>query len=1620
MASICEWLRLLFLLPRINIDNFFQMKTYLFISPLAKLIHRHLLLLTLLLSVGVWGQTSFTATYTFGTSGNVTSFNYNGNPIDGVAMGSLVKIGITSTSSNNNFRGNNWPTTTSIDTGKYIGFTMTAVSGYTFTVNSITFGIGRSGTGTRQAQWRGSADSFASPINNYTTLASGLTNTNGVLQNPDFDSSWTGNVLTLGSSYTDITSAGYRLYLYNAEAAGGTAGLQGVLTITGSYKPAGNPSTPTLTVATSPATNPVAVSGLDYILGAGPSAAKTFTVAGSGLTADVTVVPSANYEVSQNGTTWYNSTSSPALTLSYGSGTLANTPISVRLKAGLPVGTYNSANDKATISSLGATPQSVALSGTVSAAPTPTIAFGTWTTTALTYPLGTGPSPSRNATVSGSNLSADISITTNDSTKWEVSSDGSAWSASVTYPQSGGTIGTGKKIYVRLKSGLAVGAYSGTLTASSSGATSQNYALSGEVLQPAITVTGTPTLFSYPQGQGPSARQSISVAGSNLAADITVTVPSAYWELSTNMTFDAPSSTIVLPKNASNAVTATTIYIRLKAGLLEGQYNFSTDTDLQATSSNAATQAIDLDGEVTAAKAELNVRGVFSPESISNIIPNGDTTPNTLDNTEFASQFVGDSQTKTYRLLNVGGLALEVSSISLSNTTDFYITASAPYTIAGGSYQDFTITFQPASAGDRTAVVAIASSDLTDPSYTFTILGLGKNPEIGVAGNGIEIPNGNTAISASDYTLIGRANTNPSNTTTVNKSFVISNTGNVPLNISAVNIGGADASQFTVSPTNATIDVNTTGTITVTFAPTSSGIKNAVLSIANDDATDNENPYTFSIQGDAVDYVTCANTLGPLEVLAVQDFETPAGTPTWSYTSSNGTVAGGTAYGSTNATENKFVGANSYQVTETTGTLNFSFNTSGYQDVELSFRLGSFSVTNANGADAADYVRISISTDNVAFSDELSITGSNYNMRWGFGATGSVSSAYNGTLEQFPSNTGNAGISTVTLTNLPQANNLYIRITAKNNDVNEIWAIDNVTLKGKTVAGVTEKTWNGSAWSGDGTPPSASQKAVIDADLTLPYSIGANTYSTLEGCECQVNAGKTLYIGTTDDVNKVSIPADAIIQSKIVNNGTVVLASDSNLRQLDPYAENVFTGSNFVAKRFARLPKMGYTYWSSPVSNQNLYAFSDGGAPSGTPKNRFWQYDEATDMFKNTGAFLLNDSSVFEIGKGYAIRGQNQFGDELPSISHEFAFTGTPHNGNLSFVNLKYTDALHGYNLVGNPYPSNIDFDALYYLNATKIYATAYFWTNNDMTLTQQQGSEYAGNNYAIYNLTGGTPPAEVDPDSPDVGSSTPNSIIKVGQGFIIKSKPGGKDKPLNFTNAVRVTENGTFFNNKSATAKNRFWLQLISPANIYNTILVGYIPGATNDFEIDYDAELFVVGSDSFYSTLGAQKLAIQGRADSFGTDDVVPVGIVYAANGNYTIRLKEAEGIFNNGQTIYLKDKLLNKIVNLSNGSYSFQAVKGTDNTRFEIVYKEDVVLGTNAATKSDFAVYRDGIYFVIKSANTLGKIELYDASGRMVFATSSKDKTARIDASSLANGFYIIKAENSGQVQTRKIIK
>jgi autotransporter-associated beta strand protein len=187
------------------------------------------------------GQIAFTGTYTPPSTGNTdTTLAYNGTAVSNLTISPLAKVGITSTSSGNNFRGSNWPLdgapigslTGVIDTAKYIEFTLTAATDYAIDLSSISFGVGRSGTGPRQWEWRSSVDGYAAPLNNYTTLNASVTNSSGVLTNPDANSGYTGNVLDL-SGLANVTTITFRIYAYNAESANGTGGIQGPLTFAG-------------------------------------------------------------------------------------------------------------------------------------------------------------------------------------------------------------------------------------------------------------------------------------------------------------------------------------------------------------------------------------------------------------------------------------------------------------------------------------------------------------------------------------------------------------------------------------------------------------------------------------------------------------------------------------------------------------------------------------------------------------------------------------------------------------------------------------------------------------------------------------------------------------------------------------------------------------------------------------------------------------------------------------------------------------------------------------------------------------------------------------------------------------------------------------------------------------------------------------------------------------------------------------------------------------------------------------------------------------------------------------------------------------------------------------------
>ena len=120
------------------------------------------------------------------------------------------------------------------------------------------------------------------------------------------------------------------------------------------------------------------LTGFSYVQGSGPSSEKTFTVQGSILTANISInvqtSPAQHYEISTTSGGPYGS----SLTLTQTGGSVSETTIYVRLKAGLSAGDYNS--ETITVSSSGATSKTVTCSGTVSApvpnAPTATAATG--------------------------------------------------------------------------------------------------------------------------------------------------------------------------------------------------------------------------------------------------------------------------------------------------------------------------------------------------------------------------------------------------------------------------------------------------------------------------------------------------------------------------------------------------------------------------------------------------------------------------------------------------------------------------------------------------------------------------------------------------------------------------------------------------------------------------------------------------------------------------------------------------------------------------------------------------------------------------------------------------------------------------------------------------------------------------------------------------------------------------------------------------------------------------------------------------------------------------------------------------------------------------------------------
>jgi len=486
-------------------------------------------------------------------------------------------------------------------------------------------------------------------------------------------------------------------------------------------------------------------------------------------------------------------------------------------------------------------------------------------------------------------------------------------------------------------------------------------------------------------------------------------------------------------------------------------------------------------------------------------------------------------------------------------------------------------------------------------------------------------------------------------------------------------------------------------------------------------------------------------------------------------------------------------------------------------------------------------------------------------------------------------------------------------------------------------------TWNGSTWS-NGFPVNNVEAIILD-DLNLTRDMEACRLQIGENVQMTVTSGNNLIIG-----NEVSI----------ASSSGLTMQNNANLIQINE-ASN--TGTAQIFRSTSPLMRLDYVLWSSPVlGSQTLKQFSPL-----TVNNRFYNYNTATNVY-NVVANPV--TTAFENGIGYLIR----MPDNHPTTPTTWTgmFEGTPFNG-LMEVDLNYLGVGNGFNLVGNPYPSTINAETFLLDNASDIQGTLYFWrkTNNA-----------AGTAYATYTLGGAT---TTSPTSP-----IPNGTIQVGQGFFVEARNVAQPKVV-FDNSMRVDNNnnqffrahfGLPYSINTTFEKHRYWLNLTNDSGLFSQMMVGYMDGATMEEDPLLDGRYIGDSNQSLTSFINQEVFAVQARPLPFEVTDVVPLRFQTNTSGTFQVSMAQADGLFETGQAIYLRDLFTQTVHDFSNGLYVFSSDAGIFAHRFEVVYQNQPLGIDDQFNSSEVQVISQSDWIQIRSSeDALQDIIIYDVLGRTI---------------------------------------
>lgn len=395
------------------------------------------------------------------------------------------------------------------------------------------------------------------------------------------------------------------------------------------------------------------------------------------------------------------------------------------------------------------------------------------------------------------------------------------------------------------------------------------------------------------------------------------------------------------------------------------------------------------------------------------------------------------------------------------------------------------------------------------------------------------------------------------------------------------------------------------------------------------------------------------------------------------------------------------------------------------------------------------------------------------------------------------------------------------------------------------------------------------------------------------------------------------------ISKKIKNKGTLVAPSGTSIVQTSTTDQNQGTGTYRVEQQTPVYPgDTYYSFWSAPITNNAMTTVF-----SGSNSNNFYSYNATLNIDKDLAWVSESSNTSMTPGKGYLT---------TPTIginnaSETRVFSGTHlNNGDISLGLTYYGDISvdsNNWNLLGNPYPSAIDYSDFQADNPD---------LDNTVWKFSQSQATFVVSDYKTYTVGMGGSPATTTED------------ISSCQGFFVQQINNAVNS-VTFKNSHRETVASDTFFKAGAENIERFWVQASHPNGNFQQILVGFRDDASHGKD-QYDGQIKPANPYvEFAAVVDSTDLAICGMK-TLGINDVVVLPLMFMTydSAQFTIHIDSMDNI-HSATKIYLKDNILDSLINLKTSSYTFETYYiGPNRTRFELVIdnRPDVVQGEYSA--------------------------------------------------------------------------